>query len=175
MKRAATYLLCTITLGAFATQTIAQESHDALALARAKATAQNQRVLLLLTGGETTLGSELTKAINNYATLGKLLRYEYQVAALPADSLAGKALRGQLGLGELALPTLAVLDTEDMVLSKMGAQQMLAEGRFSTKLVRSFLDQQHCEPLNAREVLADALAVATASKRHAFVYLSAPW
>jgi hypothetical protein len=179
MNRTAPSLLCAVALGAIAAnaqQTPRQEkSHDALAHARAKAEAENQRVLLLLTGGDAAVGDALTKAMTAYNTLGKLLRYEYQVVALPAASLAGTALRGRLGLKELALPALAVLDTDDAVLGRMDAKGMAADGSFSAGRVRAFLESKECVPRLAREVLADGLAVAKKSARDAFVYLSAPW
>ena len=179
MNRTAACLLCVVALGAVAAP--AQEtaphkkSHDALAHARAKAEAENQRVLLLLTGGDAAVGAALTKAMTEYQTLGELLRYEYQVAAMPAASLAGTALRGRLGLKDLALPALAVLDTKGAVLGRLDAKGMAADGSFSPGQVRTFLEKNESAPRHARKVLADGLAIAKKSARDAFVYLSAPW
>lgn len=168
-------LVCALALGAIAALATAQErSHDALATARAKAKAENQRVLLLLTGGDTGLGAALTKALGDNAGLGKLLRYEYQLASVPAASVAGKALRERLQLAD-ATPTLAVLDTDDRVLATIAPEQMQADGAFDATGVRKVLEAHGCAPLPAREVLAKGLAEAKQSRRQAFVYLSAPW
>ena len=97
------------------------------------------------------------------------------MAALPASSLAGKALRERLELGELALPTLAVLTTDDDVLASLGAERMVDDGAFSLERVRGLVQMNACSPLDARAVLARGIATARKSKRHVFVYLSAPW
>lgn len=168
--------LSTLALAAVATMAPAQEkSYDALARPRARAKAENQRVLLLLQGGEVELGAALTNAMADYRALGKLLRYEYQVVALPAVSRPARALRSRLRLPELALPALVVLDTDDAVRDTMGAAQMVANEAFAADRVRSFLQRHACTPLHARRVLAAGLADAKRSGRHAFVYLSAPW
>ncbi len=163
--------LCVVTLCALAAMAPAQEkSHDALAHARAKAQAENQRVLLYLTGGDAAVDEQLMKALDDYRTLGKLLRYEYKLVALPATSLAGTAIRKRLDLAGLALPALAALSTEDKVLGTLGAGQASENDR-----VRGFLKKHGCAPLHAREILASALETAKRSKRLVFLYLSAPW
>jgi len=169
--------LCAVALGAMAAAATAQEKiHDALAPARDKARAENQRVLLLLAGGNEEIDQALSAAMADYQVLGKLLRYECQVAALPADSLAGKALRESLQLEELALPTLAILTTDDDVLGSLGAAQMVDDGgEFSAKRVSGLVKRNTCSPLDARAVLDRGIETAKKSKRHAFVYLSAPW
>ena len=174
MKRTAPCLLCVVALAAV-TATAQEKSHDALAHVRAKAEAENQRVLLLLTGGDAAVGAALTKAMADYKVLGKLLRYEYQVAALPAASLPGTALRGRRVLKDVALPALAVLDTEDAVLDRLDAEGMVQSAEFAPGRVRTFLEKNECAPRHARKVLADGLAIAKKSARDAFVYLSAPW
>ena len=110
----------------------------------------------------------------DYGSLGKLLRYECQVAALPADSLAGKALQQRLKLEELALPVLAVLTTDDDVLASLDATSMVDDGVFSPERVSGLVKMYACSPLDARAVLARGLATAVKSKRQVFVYLSAP-
>jgi len=169
--------LCAVALGAMAAAASAQEKiHDALAPARGKARAENQRVLLLLTGGDEEIGNALAAAMADYGGLARLLLYECQVAALPADSLAGKALRERLRLEELALPTLAILTTGDDVLGSLGAAQMLDDaGAFSAKRVSDLVKRSACSPLDARAVLNRGIETAKKSKRHVFVYLSAPW
>ena len=178
MKRRTPCVLCSVTLGVLAALTPAQdvrESHDALAIPRSKAAFENQRVLLYLTGGDAETDQRLAAAMNNYGTLGKLLRYEYQMVALPANSLAGAALRKQRKLGEIELPALVVLSATDQRLGQMTAPQMSREGRFSSKAVRAFLESHKCTPRNATEVLSEANARAKKSRRDVFVYLSAPW
>ena len=175
MKKRAPCLLCGIALAALAAAASAQQSHDALAPARAHAEAHNQHVLLLLTGGDDEVGEELGDAMANYRKLGKLLRYEYQVAAVPADSVAGIALRTRLGITDLALPALLVLTTDDQVLETFGARLMLDGDDFATEQVHALLGRHKRAPQNAREVLAAGLAAAKKNKRHAFIYLSAPW
>lgn len=173
-KRTSRCVLCAVALGVIAAVAQAQEkSHDALATARAKALAENQRVLLLLAGGDEAIGTALAAAMT--ATLSKPLLYECQVVALPADSLAGKALRERLKLGDLALPALALLTTDDEVLATLDAQRMTKDGVLAPETVRTLVEKHACAPLDARAVLAAGLATAKKSKRHAFVYLSAPW
>ena len=174
MNRTAPHFLAAVTLGALAALAPAQEkSHDALATPRAKAKAPNQRVLVHLTGGDDAVAEALINATSK--DLGKLLRYEYQVAALPASSKPAAALRERLRLRDLDLPVLAVLDTDDAVLDTLNAKTMVTNGAFDVEKVRTFLEKHSCEPVAARRVLADALAVAKKSERDAFVYLSAPW
>ncbi len=151
------------------------KSHDALAIARAKAKAENQRVLLLLSGGDAAVEGALTSALSNYRQLGKLLRYEYQVAAQPASSLAGRTLRKALGLSDVALPTLAVLTTTDEVVERLGAKGMLSGDSFDPERVKAFLQKHGCEPASARTVLSRGIAEAKGSDRHVLLYLSAPW
>ena len=128
MRRRGRCVFCAITLGATAALALAQKSHDALARPRVRAEAENQRVLLLLTGGDAKVDAALAQAIGNYRSLGKLLRYEYQLAALPASSLAGKTVRKKLRLAQLEPPILAVLDTEDRPLGSIDAAAMSADG-----------------------------------------------
>jgi len=52
---------------------------------------------------------------------------------------------------------------------------MLDDDRFAPDRVRSFLSSHVATPVDARDVLAQGIAAADKSKRHAFVYLSAPW
>lgn len=183
-RRRSPCFLCAVALGAVAalsqTPLWAQEkarekSHDALAQARGKARAQNQRVLLLLTAGKSAVGDALTAACSNYRVMGKLLKYEYQVVALPVSSLPGRAIKERLRLGMLAFPALAVLNAKDEVLGTLSAEQMVADAVFSADRVRGFLEKHKCAPVDARKVLAAGIAAAKKSKRHAFVYLSAPW
>ncbi len=176
MKRTAPCFLCAVVLGAIAALAPAQnKSHDALAHPRAKAQAQNQRVLLLLTGGDAAVGEALMKLMADYRAIGKLIRYEYQVAALPAHSLPGTAARKRLGLSDLALPAMVALSTKDEVLGTLSARQMVEGDLFSSDAVQSFLKKHTCAPADARRVLTAGLATAKKSKRHVFVYLSAPW
>ena len=176
MKRTSPCLLCAVVLGVVAALAPAQDkTHDALAHPRAKAKAENQRVLLLLTGGDATVGVALTKLMADYRAIGKLIRYEYQIAALPAHSLPGTAVRKRLGLSDLALPAMAALSTKGEVLGTLSAKQMVEGDSFSPDAVQSFVKKYTCSPADAREVLAAGLATAKKSKRHVFVYLSAPW
>lgn len=169
-------MLCAVVLGALAalaTRAPAQvQSHDTLASARAWARHENQRVLLLLTGGAVAIEDALEAALRQQ--YGRLLRYEYQLAALPKDSVPGTALHRRLGLGEVDLPALVVLDTADAVLGKLDSGQMLENGVFAPTRVGAFLQPHACAPREVRKVLAAGLAVAKESERQVFVYLSAP-
>lgn len=168
-------MLCAVALAAAAALAPAQEkSHDALALPREKAKAENQRVLLYLTKGKSAAGEALDRALGNYRALGKFVKYEYQLTALPAASLPGRALHSKLALGELRLPALVVLDTKDKVLGTLSAAQMVDEGPVVDR-VKKFLEEYKCEPVHARKTIANALTVAKKTKRQVFVYLSAPW
>ena len=176
MQARTSNLLGAIVLGTATALAPAQDkSYDALAHPRTKAKAENQRVLLLLNGGNAAINEALSDALADYRVLGKLLRYEYQIAALPAASVAGKATCKRLGLDALALPALVALNADEEVLGKLSAEHMVEADAFAPDLVRKFLKQHACEPLHARKVLADGLAVAKKDKRHVFVYLSAPW
>ena len=175
MKKRAPCLVCAVVLATVAAIAPAQKSHDALAQARSKAKAENQRVLLLLRGGDKTIDAGLEAAIANYRQLGKLIKYEYQLAAQPAASLAATQLREKLKLDPLALPTLVALDTDDGVLGVLPAKAMVSEGGFGVGKVRGFLEQHVCTPLDANKVLAEGVLEAKKSKRQVFVYLSAPW
>lgn len=175
MKKRSPCFICALALGVLAAFASAQDIGDPLAQARAAADAHNQRVLLLLAGGDPEVTTALSKAMRSYGGLGKLLRYEYRPTAVPAASVAGKSLRKQLGLQDAALPTLAILDARDQLLGTMTAAQMTKEGRFSTKRVRSFLDGHGCAPRDASAVLTSALDRAKQTKRQVLVYLSAPW
>lgn len=63
-----------------------------------------------------------------------------------------------------------MLDGEDRVLGSLDAEQAA-----QPDAVRELLRAHVCAPRSARDVLAAGLAAAKASRRHAFVYLSAPW
>lgn len=177
MKRRAACVVCCLTAGVLAASAVAQHGHDPLAHTRAKARAENQRVLLLLTGGAEDLMAALAGALNDYQSLGKVVRYEYQLVGLPGKSLAGKELRSRLNVGGLPLPMLAVLDGKDRLLGSLSAEEMVEpEGNeLSVERVRAFLEKHPCEPVDARDVLERALAEAKNSERDVFVYLSAPW
>ena len=178
MRKPTGYLVGAVLLGALAVLAPAQgeaKSHDALAMARAKAGAENQRVLLLLSGGDAAVESALTSALSNYRQLGKLLKYEYQLTAQPASAVAGRALRDALGLSDLALPTLAVLTTANEVVGRLGADEMIAGDAFDPERVKAFLHKHECEPVRAQEVLSRGMAAAKGSDRHVLLYLSAPW
>lgn len=175
MKKRVPCFLCAVVLATAAALAPAQKSHDALARARDKAKAENQRVLLYVSGGDAAVDAALRKSMANYRQLGKQLKYEYQVAALPATSLAATHLRKTLGLADYALPILAALDTEDRLLAAVGADAIATEGEFKLAAVTEFLGKFVCTPLDARKVLEDGITEAKKSKRQVFVYLSAPW
>ena len=80
--------ICAVVLAALAAAApgVAQKSHDALARARQAAEYEGQRVLLLLRGEESRIGAELEAALGSYRDFGKLLKFEYQLAAQPAES-----------------------------------------------------------------------------------------
>lgn len=113
----------------------------------------------------------------DYRTLGKLLKYEYQLAPLAGGSkqIDAVAKKLRLGIDTLALPAFAAVSTDGAVLGILDATGMTAEERFSTVAVREFLEQHKAAPVDARKVLADGLAAAQKTGRHVFVYLSAPW
>jgi hypothetical protein len=169
-------VLCAVALAALAALAPAQaKSHDVLAQARGKARAENQRVLLYLTGGSTPAGAALAAAIGNYGVLGKLIRYEYQLVAIPHASLPGKAVSQRLGQGKLPAPALVVLDTNDAVLETFRTADLVQGEAFDVKRVRRMLEKHKCKPVDARQTIADALTAADRSKRQVLIYLSAPW
>ncbi len=143
-------------------------AHDALAVARAKAELENQRILLLLTSGDDAADRALQESLSGRGGLGRLLRYEYQVAAQPASSPAGRALRRRFGLAESALPTVAVVTAREELLGHLG-------GASVTDDLKSLLERHECEPLDARSVLGAQLKVAKDAGKHVLLYLSAPW
>ena len=104
--------------------------HDALAHARAKAKSEHQRVLLLLTGGDAAVDAALRSELENYRSLGKLLKYEYQLAAVPGASLPGKAAEKRLGLSRLHLPALVAVTVEDEVLGTLNARLKASGGSY---------------------------------------------
>ena len=181
MSRISALITTTLVIcAALVASTVAQgpdqeKSHDALALARAKAGAENQRVLMLLTGGDAAVEDGLIAALSDYRALGKLLKYEYQLAALPADSRPGKAVRHRLKLGDLALPALVALTSDDAVLGTLPAEKIGTGNGAVTDRIRGFLEAHKCAPLHARKILADGLATARQTERQVFIYLSAPW
>lgn len=177
-NRLVPYLVCStlfaVLVGAAGAQ--AQKSHDALARARLAAKAQSQRVLLVLQGERTEQSDALEAALHDYRNLGKLLRYEYQLAAQPANSLAGRDLRQTLELDEaLVLPALFVLDADDRVVATLQASDMGDAGAIDTDRLRRFLEAHKTVAVDARETLEQGLALARKSQRKTFVYLSAPW
>lgn len=163
-RKIAPYLPSALILGVIATASAQATSHDALALARNKAKTCYQHVLLQLRGGDPTADAKLGAALK-HAAVRKMLHDEYQVVALPNPSLAAVALRKKLALETPGTPILVVLDTDDRVLATNTTGRDLHD----------FLKQNACAPKNAREELARGLAIAKDSKRHAFIYLSAPW
>jgi hypothetical protein len=178
MKRPHSGALCAITLAALAAITPAQgkpKSHDALAGPRAKAAFENQRVLLYLSGGEPAANQAVTTALSRSAKLTRLLRYDYQLAAIPAASVAGIALSKQFGLDKIAAPSLVILTAKDQKLAQLTSSQVYHDGTCDVKAVQSLLDTHKCSPKNARTVLSEGIARAKKTKRDVFVYLSAPW
>ncbi|MEM7205602.1 MAG: hypothetical protein AAF628_35430 [Planctomycetota bacterium] len=164
-RRRSPCVLCAIALGAMAALASAQEpSHDALAFARAKATSENQRVLLWLRDPNAASDEDLAKALAKPA-VRKLVRYEYQRVALPVATLPATALAHRLELGDLQAPALVALDTDDVVLGTATDPEQVLE----------FLRAHVSAPVDARAVLARGLETAKHSERNAFVYLSAPW
>ena len=178
-KRRLPCFVCAVVLAALAAAApgVAQKSHDALARARALAKFEGQRVLLLLRGEGSPLGKALEAALGNYRDFGKLLKYEYQLAAQPANSLAARHLRAKLDLPKkLHLPTLVKLDATTLaVLGTLQADAMRGEQGIDRKRLGAFLERDKAPAPKARAVLDRALALAQKTKRQVFVYLSAPW
>ncbi len=175
MKKCVPGFLCVGILAIAGGTASAQNSHDALAQARSHAKAENQRVLLIISGGDQRVDEALREAIADRRNLGKLIKYEYRLAALPVGSVAASHLRKKLALEDLALPLLAILDTEDRLLATLDAKGLAPEGAFGQERVKNFLQELSCPPLDARKVLDEGIAAARESKRSVFVYLSAPW
>ena len=144
------------------------KSHDALAVAGEMARFENQRILLLLMSGEEAADDAVVAALSGRGGASRLLRYEYQLAAQPASSVAGQALRKRFGLMDAGLPIAAILSADNELLGHVagpGAGAKLGE----------LLERHPCKPMNARSVLAASTKAAKQSGRHLLLYLSAPW
>jgi len=189
-RRAGHCILCAVALGALAlgamaTRVAAQEEEvkadplaAPLAAPLAKAAKDNQRLLVHLTGGDATIGAALDKAIADYRSLGKLIRYEYQHVSVAGDSAQGKELAERIGIAgadESSLPNLAVLAADGKVLALLSPSDMTENGKLDLAAVRRYLEAHQAPPLQARKVLAAGIALAEKTRRQVFVFLSAPW
>ena len=146
--------------------------HPAIDPARMRAEADNQRVAVVLLGGATSIAEPLAKALRSNRGLRRLLAWDYELTAQPAESVAGRSLREQLGVE--ALPALAVLSSDGVVLGTLEGEQMMEGQVFVLGSIRRFLEAHRCEPVDARAVFSKALVEAQASGRRVLTVLTNP-
>ena len=103
--------------------------------------------------------------------------YAYQVVGVPTGGKDAEALakRLELTLAKRALPLLVVLGEDGGRVAVAEADALLVAGNVDAGKLRAFLDKHAPERLDARKLLADALAVAKKDKKHVIVQETATW
>ncbi len=173
-------LLAALT-AALSTPLIAQDApavapHPALAAlqqALAKARADNQRVVAVATADDGASAAAFDALVKKNPKLSRYLLYEYQRVVVPAAAIDANDRFAELKpAGEGA--ELLVLDPAGSVRAR-AALAALLEGKDPGAAITAWLTPFQAPPVDARELLADALAKATTTKRRVLVHLGAPW
>ncbi len=131
---------------------------DAVIKAVGKARKDNMRVLLV--SGDDGIREQLS------GKLSSLILYEYVKVELPANDPFGDTFRPD----EVTGAFLAILDNRYKTLATKAVAEL-----GDVKATEAFLKALQADYLNANEVYANALSLATKTNRRVFVHLGAPW
>lgn len=147
-------------------------AREALRQALAKANADYQRVVAIATLDDGNSAEAFQALAKNDRKLSRYLLYEYQQVVLPLAAIAeDKALAS---LAPKAQAELLVLDATGKLLARTELAAQLA-AKDPGAAITAWLTPLQAAPVDARELLAEALAKAVASKRRVLVHLGAPW
>ena len=147
-------------------------ARDALHRALTKARADNQRVVAIATLDDGSSAEAFQALAKKDRKLSRYLLYEYQQVVLPLAAIAeDKALAP---LAPKAAAELLILDATGKLLARTELAAQLAEKDPGTA-ISTWLTPFQAGPVDARELLAEAMAKAVASKRRVLVHLGAPW
>ncbi|MBI1850280.1 MAG: thioredoxin family protein [Planctomycetes bacterium] len=166
----------------FATLVRAQEStpartewgspaaNEPIANAIARATKENQRVLVVWQADWSSTLKEVGALLKSNKEIARKILYEYQVVTIDIDkeNLAHR----NIAQGESA--SVSVVDTNGETLASFGPT-VSASGPIDPQPILAFLTKWQREPLDAKQVLANALAAAKESDKRVFLHFGAPW
>ncbi len=157
---------------------IYDKNADAIALVDAalkKATRDNKRVLAMFGGDWCGWCHLLHNTFKKDRAVSKLLRYEYELVMIDTKSKGVAELKKRWNSPVKSYPYLVVVDAAGNMV-KNQATEALEQGKaHDPAKVLEFLEKYKASPVNARDVMAAAMAEAKKSDRSVFVHLGAPW
>lgn len=140
-----------------------------LRTALAKATAKNQRVLLVFGKEEDPRCGQLQKAFAGSAFARLLNHWEYVPVFVPAENVT---LGTMYGVANDKLPHLAILGADGKELARFVPP---ADAAVDAAAVAELLQAHKAAPLAAEAVLAAGLERAKKAEKLLFLHFDAPW
>lgn len=154
------------------------DAREQIDLALKKARRENQRVLVVYGGNWCGWCIKLHDVMHDEPELAQLVRNEYQVVRVDVGHFDknldlvekyGADIKGK------GVPYLTVLDAEEQVLTNQNTGDLEDGPKHDVAKVKAFLEQQVAPPQDAREVLKNALAIASRDDKRVLLHLGAPW
>ena len=153
------------------------DAEAAVAHATELAAKKNKRVLVVW-GHDGKAGDvELFTALRHGKTEAWPFYYEYELVAVDsgADGGSHAELARSLGVAEAARPHLTILDAAGQPLANRAASGFRAGEAWNRAALGELLSEHAVEPLDAEQVMQQALERAKAESKRLFVHLGAPW
>lgn len=158
-----------------------RESADAradLAAAMINAKRENRRILVVWGGNWSDACNSLHDLITNHQSVSHKINYEYEVVPIDVGrwdrnmDLAGKY---RIDLRWHGVPHLTIMDADGVVLTHADVKSLESSGRIDARKLITVLTEHQAPYLQATDVLRDAIAEATRTKKRTFLYFGAPW
>ncbi len=149
-----------------------------IAAALANAKRDNQRVLLVFGANWCGWCHKLDGVFKENREIARTLLYEYRLVKVDVgrwDKNLDVAQRYGVDLKKAGVPYLTVLDADGKVLANQDTGALEVGDQHDPAKVQAFLQQWKAQPLDAQQVLKDAVAQAAKQDRRVFLHVGAPW
>jgi len=158
----------------------AADARQVVAAALAKASKENQRVLIQWGANWCGWCKWLAGTMQSDRDLSRKLNYEYQVVHVDVGRFdKNLELAKELGAKFEAIPFLTILDATGKPLAQQNTEpfETKVDGKpgHDGKLLVQFLTEHESKPLDAKAVLAAGLATAAKEQKRVFLHFGAPW
>jgi len=152
------------------------DGHAQVAAAVKRAARENKRVLLQIGGNWCPWCYKLHELFVTDKAIAKELNYEYEVVDLDVGhGEKNKDLLAHYGIVAKSYPFLAVIGGDDKLITQQETGVLEDGPKHDPKRVADFLAKWQAAPLDANEVLANALSRAGRDGKRVFLRFGAPW
>jgi hypothetical protein len=157
---------------------IYDKNADAIALVDAaqKRAARDGKQVLAMFGGDWCGWCHLLhNTFKRDKAIRKTLRDEYELVMIDTKAKGANELKARWKSPINGYPYLVVIDAKGTVVRNQETAALEKGKKHDPAKVLGFLEKYKAKPLDARDVLASAMAESKRSGRSIFVHLGAPW